>query len=113
MKKSKNITMEIPEYCPTQSGVFTAYMPEYLDGEEWKGVPTIKVENGLGIPAPLMFEGILSTIGLFGYEQAQSIAWGYAAISVSSYAMKKVEIRVQAYEVSFEIKAKKISGREA
>lgn len=94
------------DYCPTQGGVFTAYVPEYFDGKEWKRIPTQNAP--VGVPLPLMNRGVMDAINLFGYEQAQAIAWSYAAFSVSSYDMRKTEVRVQAYEVFYDIKARKI-----
>lgn len=94
------------DYCPTQGGVFTAYVPEFFDGKEWKRIPT--VYSPFGIPEPLMNGGVMRTLMLMGYEQAQAIAWQYAAVSVASYDMRKIEVRVQAYEVLYDIKARKI-----
>jgi len=119
MTKRKIITVphkeiksnEEQEYCPTQSGNYIAYLPEFrivsedeIVAEEWKTVP---VERGnFGVPNPIMFGGINSTIFLFGYEQAMALAWGYAAISVATYGVKRIEVRVKPYEVWYDIKAR-------
>src|SRR4030042_3764687 len=106
MKKIKGKENSL-EYCPTQSGSFTGYVAEYLKGEIWERIPTTQFffPNAIGIPYPRDFGGILSTIYLFGYEQAQAIAWLYASREVSQWGRKKPQVRVQAYEILYDIKA--------
>ena len=98
--------MDEIKWCPTQGGTYTAYVPEYFDGNEWKRIPIVKTIDSIGIPAPLMNGGISETVGLYGYEQAHALAWTHAAYLAA--IGKKVEVRVQAYEVVYEIKARKI-----
>jgi len=95
--------MEKPEWCPTQGGTFTAYDPEYLDGEEWRSIPTDR--NPKGVPPPIRNGGIITTLCLFGHDQAQALAWSYAAHAAG--VGLKVEVRVQPYDVVYDIKAKK------
>jgi len=94
------------DWCPKQSGTFTAYDPEYLHGEEWRLIPTQRSKSGA--PYPLLNGGINSTIGLCGHEQAQAIAWLYAAKAKSEGV--NIKVRVQPYKVMYNIKAKKISN---
>jgi len=99
----QNERLVMPRWCPTQGGTFTAYDPEYLDGDEWREVPTVRGTNGF--PAPRRNGGITSTIGLFGHAQAQALAWGYAALAAGEG--EEVKVRVQPYEVVYDIKARK------
>ena len=46
--------------------------------------------------------------GLCGYEQAMCLAWGFAAVQAAEY--KHCEVRVQAYSVQYDIKARKIDA---
>jgi len=94
------------KWCPTQGGTFTAYYPEYLCEGEWKQVPTMRKSDG--IPVPMRNGGVITAIGLFGYDQAQALAWSYAAWNASEGL--DVEVRVQSYEVVYNIKARKIAA---
>ena len=98
------------KWCPTQGGEFTAYLPEWRlsDTDDWADVPIKYIDsNAPGAqPFPRAFGGICSTICLFGYAQAQAMAWGYAA--GADEVGKKIEVRVQAYKVVYDIKAQKI-----
>ena len=101
------------KYCPTQSGVITGYKPQYRDKSssgEWKAVPTKGTLPPKGIPGPRMGGGILGTIGLSGYSQAKALAWLFAAYYESGG--KYIDVRVEAYEVKYDIKAKAIKGKE-
>src|SRR4030067_2262915 len=109
MKKSKETINEViyeGSYpCPTQSGEFIAYQPEWLDGEEWKRIPTSRTPFNGGVPDPLLFGGIVSTINLFGYAQAWALAWTYSAFAMANG--QEVKIRVQAFDVKYNIEARK------
>ncbi len=111
MKKMKTIKLLKPKevWCPTQGGEYTAYVPEYLEGEVWKRIP---IEySKVGIPQPLESGHINSVIGLFGYEQAQALMWKYAAYA-SATIIKHPKVRLQMYEVHYDIKAKKINMKK-
>jgi len=95
--------MSKQKWCPTQGGTFTAYDPEWLDSEDWRQVPT-KLDPS-GVPEPRRNGGVISAIGLYGYAQAQALAWGFAACAESRG--KDIEVRVQPYEVVYDIKARK------
>ena len=105
--------MDKPKYCPTQNGTFCGYQPEYrkVNGDiktEWKTLPTKK---GLflkgGVPYPKAFGGILDTIGLHGYNQALALAHHFAA-TIEGAGAYEVEVRAAAYDINYDIKAKKI-----
>ena len=98
-----------PNYCPTQSGTFTAYRAEYrlidsYKNPKWKTIPIIK--NQTGVPYPEQFGGILSTIHLFGYAQAKALAWTWAAQAEERGEV--VDVRLVEYKVEFDIKARVI-----
>ena len=59
-----------------------------------------------GVPYPQYMGGVARTVGLCGYAQAQCLAWGYAAAMAAEGEM--VQVRVQAYEVVYDIKARAI-----
>lgn len=92
------------KWCPTQRGTYTAYYPEWKNNKDWERIPTVRVKDG--IPEPAWCGGINSIIWLFGYAQAQALAWKWAAMMDSEG--KEIEVRVQAYEVVYDIKARKI-----
>ena len=102
--------MEEMKYCPTQSGVFTAYKPEFRTEEvdAWMQIPTSK--HPKGVPAPKQFRGILSTIHLFGHAQASALMWWWAA--VAEEAGRNIDVRIVEYEVSYDIKAKVIENTD-
>jgi len=93
------------EYCPTLAGIVCGYKAEYKIGKDWKNIPTIEDKDF--IPYPHFEGGILSTIGLQGYNQSKAIAHWYAA-TIEHTKGKIVKVRVQEYEITFDIKAKKI-----
>lgn len=95
------------EYCPTSGGKHTGYKPEYLgDDKEWHAIPT--TEGGPnGVPQPLADANINQQLGLFGYEQAWALAWHFAA-NVAAVTFGVPRIRVAQYEVSYDIKAKRL-----
>ena len=69
--------MSADKWCPTQSGRFSGYEPHYRETKEgeWNVVPVNDLygaEAKYGIGAPLVCGGILRTIGLYGYAQAQA-----------------------------------------
>lgn len=101
------------KYCPTQSGTFTAYEIEYKPKRkkahhkvrDWVSVPITKTLSG--VPYPKQFGGIISTICLLGYAQANALMWAWSASAEA--AGEKVDVRVVEYEVNFDIKARKIN----
>lgn len=97
----------MPEWCPTQSGTHTAYVPEYYHNDRWVAVPT-EAGGKCGIPQPYFNQGVNSTLGLFGYEQAMALAYSFAAHSQASGM--PMEVRVQKYEVQYKLKARKIEA---
>lgn len=96
------------EWCPTQAGHFIGYDAEFFNGVEWLSVPTEPVTAG-GVQYPQRNGGILTTITLYGRAQAESLAWQFAASAESKGAT--VDIRVQKYEIEYDIKASKILGQ--
>ena len=107
------------DWCPTQNGQITGYVPEYKKGEKWlripvNDIPNYVIDDGrvilLGAPPPKWNWGILKTIGLYGYEQAQALAWLFAA--EASNKGEHVEVRVVSFVVHYEIKARKLEESE-
>lgn len=98
--------MEKIEHCLTQHGTYRAYEPEwrFKDGE-WETVPTIQGNSPIGVPPSRFIGGITSTIGLHGYEEAMALAWWHSAVAANQG--QTIEVRVQEYEVKYDIKAKK------
>src|SRR5574341_1504161 len=112
-----------PENCPTMSGTFSGFRPQWKHkstwglvnrktfglegGEDWtdgpyittRGLLVIKLPNGAeiiaGVPFPSHLPGILETIDFCGYEQAQALAWWFAAMVASIGA--QVDVRVEEY----------------
>lgn len=115
MSKSDTPRADIAEneWCPTQNGKFIAYEPEWRyaskPDSEWEPVPRRKEFDrpDLGAPAPLSFGGICDTICLCGYAQANALAWLFAAKMEARG--ESVDVRAEAYEVIYEIKARKLS----
>ena len=95
-----------PKYCPTQSGTFTAYRAEFRtkDEQEWMKVPITKSLSG--VPYPKQFGGIMSTVCLLRYAQANALMWCWAAAAEA--AGDEVEVRVVGYEVKYDIKAREL-----
>ena len=98
-----------PEYCPTQSGTFSAYRPEYKNkkAQKWESIP-IK-HTGRGLPYPRQFGGVMSTIFLFGYAQAKAFMWSWSALAEG--VGRNIDVRIVEYEVSYDIKAKVIENK--
>ena len=97
-------------YVPRQSGVYTAYRPEYKDSSgNWQNM-TVKYSNSSkGIPGLRNDNGAINiVIFLFGYEQAWALAWAWLATEVArGENVTEGDIRVQPYEVDYVIKAHK------
>jgi len=86
-------------------GACRAYLPEYNDsGGEWKTVPFFPSPDG--VPQPSYNAGVNMTLDLCGYEQAQALAWTYAAHAIANG--QRIKVRIQEYEVVYDVKAKKI-----
>jgi|TARA_Y100000310_G_C20695263_1_gene825222 hypothetical protein len=62
-----------------------------------------------------MLGGVNKTIGLCGYNQAMALAYAYAAIHDAdpNTSIQKIAIRIQPYEVKYDIKAKKLPVEDA
>lgn len=127
---------ETKEAGPAQSGTMTAFLPEwrrsgtwgpvvnkrlgYEGGEDWTSVPVTVFRGGIaimlpdgreiqtGIPFPRIVPGILETIHLFGFEQANALAWCFAAQAAAVGA--NVEIRVKEYRLDYSIKTEVLSN---
>ncbi len=94
---------ERPEYCPTQSGSFTAYEPQWMHpADGWTRIPQQLITDG--VPFPMGTGGVLQTIGLCGKHQALAIAHAFAAVGEAD--ARAPEVRIQPYRVHYEIKAK-------
>lgn len=92
-------------WCPTQGGTFTGYLPEAynMKDDEWVEIPIHPSEAG--IPFPRRNGGVLQQIFLCGHAQAQALAWGFAAQGEKEG--KTIKVRIQPYEVVYDIKARK------
>lgn len=98
---------ETLEWCPSCRGTFTAYRAEWsLDGVKWEEVSTNTRSDTSGVPYPRFNGGICMVIGLLGFEQANAIAWGFSA-QAASQGGDRIEVRVQSYEVLYDLKARK------
>ena len=80
------------------------WIAEYLDGEKWKEVPVC--QGGGGIPYPIHNGGLLLHIGLLGYEQANAIAWSYAAEHMTTN-FSAIKVRVVQYEIKYQIETRR------
>lgn len=128
-----------PEYCPTMSGTFSGYQPQWKHkstwakvnenifglkgGDDWADVPYITTRGGLvvklpngqeviaGVPFPRELPGILESIGFCGYEQAQALAWWFAALVATTGG--HIDVRVQEYRLHYDLKAKLAEEKHA
>jgi hypothetical protein len=84
---------------------------------EWTDIPVVILRGGgvhiecpdgrslpVGVPFPMLCGGVMETIYLYGHEQAQAMAWSFAAHAAGVGA--EIEVRVQAYELHYSIKAR-------
>lgn len=95
------------EYLPTRGGSFVAYEPQWLHpADGWLAVPQKRIVAGPGgVPYPLATGGILMEIDLCGKNQALAIAHAFAAIADAT-ADGPAQVRIQPYQVHYDIKAK-------
>ena len=92
----------------SQHETFSGYYPEYYENGEWKRIPIYKIQNSTGIPWPSFKGGILETIFLCGYEQAQALAWSFSAdLASRGYHMG---VRVKEYKVKYDIEVFEVEG---
>ena len=98
------------EWCRTQGGTFVGYEAEFFNGIEWLPVPYDLVPDGHGVKHPRRNGGILSTIMLHGKAQAKALAWTFAASAESQG--EQIQIRLQKYEIVYDIKARKVLENE-
>lgn len=97
------------EYCPTRNGKYFAYTPEYLDEQNvWKPIPIAR--GNIGIPFPLDCGGLTMELGLCGKEQAYALAHHFAAQAAAIGTTEAV--RIQRYEVLYDLKARKLAESE-
>jgi hypothetical protein len=96
------------KWCPTQAGKYTAYAPQWLDGEEWKRIPTERAVRG--VPQPALCGGINHELGLFGHAQAMALAWAFAALYAAEG--RTIDVRAQPYEIVYDLKARAIDEAE-
>ena len=98
------------EWCPTRGGVTRGYLPEFwdMDKDRWENIPLVHGVHGA--PYPLLCGGVLREVDMLGYEQAQCIAWLYSAQSAA--IGDHIMVRVQEYELHYDIKARKILEAE-
>jgi hypothetical protein len=115
----------VKEAIPTQAGTMSAFRPQwrhsrewgkalnervgFKGGADWTDVPVTIIRGGViaelpngqevrwGIPFPHIGAGVLETIYMFGYEQAQALAWSWAASAESCGAT--VEVRVKHFRL--------------
>lgn len=100
----EDTTTGLDRPCPSQAGSFTGYEVQIkCDGRDWRPAPTEKVRDGQGIPSPRANRGILDTLGLLGYKQAQSLAW--LILAVADAELKEVEVRIMPFDVQYDAKA--------
>lgn len=92
-------------WIPTSGGTSIAYFPEYFDDGVWKKVP-FTTDEPSGVPSPKGIGSLFGHVGLMGYEQAMAMAWWFAAAhKAENY--QTVEVRVQKYRFTYDIKASK------
>jgi hypothetical protein len=104
-KKDKEI-----KWCPTQGGNTVGYNPQYKDKyDDWRAVPTM--QNSDGIPASKFRTKAIHDLGLFTYAQAQALAWTFAAFTAAETGID-IEVRVQEYEVVYDLKARPLSSED-
>lgn len=101
-------------FCPARNGTFTGYHPEYRMKQmgvggwtEWLDLPVKRSNKTEGVPYPELLKGVLIAIDLFGLSQAKALAWDFLAHSESKAGLTIYQIRVQPYDISYDIKAKK------
>jgi hypothetical protein len=99
-------------YCPQGSGNLTAYAPQWRekDGDEWLYLPTKRVQDDCGAPSPPLWGGLFDFLGLYGYEQAMTLAWQAAAQARAQ--SKTIQTRVVTFEFTYELKARLLPGKE-
>lgn len=97
------------DWCPTRSGVYTAYYPQWLDGDEWVDIQTSRQPGG--VPQPLCCGGINMELGLCGKDQALALAYAFAA--AASAEGKAVEVRAAEYVVRYDLKARQKQSNAA
>lgn len=89
---------------PTMQGKCSAYVPEYLKDGKWVRIPT-EIIDWRGVPYPSFPGGIICSLGLFGYAQANALAWLFAAQHDAHG--EPVEIRIQEYVLDYHLSARK------
>ena len=97
---------QIPE--STMNGRVKGYFPEYREnGEQWKRILVVRVSNNYpgGIPYPEWHGGLLEFSDLYGEEQANALAWVFAAHRAKGLK-KCVEVRVSTREIEYDIKVR-------
>ena len=98
-----------------QSGTFTGYRAVYKDeNDKWKNIE-YRQEYGrhvtvLGVPYPMWNGGILQQMWLLGFNQANAIAYLFAADKAA--VGKEVEVKVEAYKVNYTIDYSKLEEDE-
>jgi len=102
-RMKKRMEKTEPDHSAREAGTFVAYQPEFREwsGARWMPVTVKEAEHGT--PYPIGHAGILGTIELYGLEQAQALAWDFAAKAEA--VGSRAYVRIVSYKVAYEIKA--------
>ena len=99
------------DWCPTKGGTFTAYEAEWESApDKWSIIQSTTELSISGAPFPRYDGGICQSIGLMGHAQANAVAWSFAAQAEAQG--KEIKVRVQPYEIVYDIKARKSITRQ-
>ena len=105
--------MSDSEWCPSMSGNCSGWAPEYYDYDrnEWRPIP-VSQSKQWGVPHPSFNGGVLLALGMYGEHQALALAHMYAAGQEADWRTGWPTVRVQKYEVVFDLKARKVADKE-
>jgi len=86
---------------PTQGGQIYGYEVQIKRSKDsWE--PANMIKDKSGVPLPLMHNGILNTMGFYGYAQSKSLAWMIKAIAASEG--KQIDVRIVPFKIIYDIK---------
>jgi hypothetical protein len=97
------------EWFPTQGGTYTAYRPQFQEGDQWHDLYAEKANPETmphAVPVASHLGNISIQLDLYGYEHAMAIAWNYSAV-MAGYG-KTVKVRVRKYRVKYDLRAQEL-----
>lgn len=90
----------------SEGGTETGYVAEYFHDEKWRRIPTVEVDNKLGVPFMRICGNLHRAVGVFSKHQACAIMHTWAARCEATESLWP-QVRVAEYRVTYSFSVKR------